>query len=75
MRNQSALPSAADFCTVAWAAERTGLSLRHVRTLMKAGKLTRLQPRHGSRETGRRHTLLMVAEVERYAEAREIVHA
>lgn len=75
MTNQTALPNAADFCTVAWAAERTKLSQRHVRLLVQRGKLTRVQPRTGSRETGRRHTLLMVCEVEHYAEAREVVRA
>lgn len=75
MKNQMAISASSDFCTVAWAAELCGVSMRTITRAMepedgRAPALTRVQPLVGSRESGRRHTLLYVEEVRRYHDAR-----
>lgn len=69
------LSSPDDFCTVAWAAEKIGISQRGVYRLFSeaGGPLSVVRPRVGSRETGRRHTMLYVAQVQEYAIAHRLV--
>lgn len=67
------MPNPADFCTVAWAAEQLDLSQRHVRRLAKEGKLQLLKPLTGSREEGRRHNVLLTAQVREFARARKVI--
>lgn len=68
MKQQMALPNPRDFCTAAYAAEKIGVSIRQVyRWCKPGGPLISAQPRVGSRETGRRHSLLLVAQVEEFA--------
>lgn len=62
-----------DFCTVAWAAEKIGVSQRQVRYLIRDGKLFGAGPRTGKTETGRRHTMLYVDQVTEYAAAYRLV--
>lgn len=64
-----------DWCTVAYAAERIDVSQRTVRRLIITGTLRGYQVRHGSRETGRRHLILSVAEVLEFERARKLVKA
>lgn len=70
---QSAIPVPADFCTLAWAAEHLDLSLRSVQRLVKAGKLHGFRPLVGSRESGRRHNMLMTEQVRSYRAARDLL--
>lgn len=77
--NQTKLPDGGDFCTVAWAAEHTGLSQRSIRRLLnpREGRppvLTRVKPLVGSRENGRSHTMLFTSEVRAYKQARQVVN-
>lgn len=78
MKDQMTFPDGGDFCTVAWAAEHTGLSQRHIRRLLnpREGKppvLRRVKPLTGSRENGRSHTMLITSEVREYKRARQVV--
>ncbi len=58
-----------DWCTLAYAAETIGVSLRTVARAIADGKLSARRPRVGSRETNRRHVMLYVSEVEEFAAA------
>lgn len=76
MKNvQLGFGSPADFCTVAWAAEKIGISMRGVTRLFASagGPLAVVRPRVGSRESGRAHQMLYVAQVEEYATAYRLV--
>lgn len=61
--------------TVAWAAEQIGVSGRQVYRWIQDGTLTGQHARHGSRESGRRHLILDVDEVLRFARAYKMVNA
>lgn len=74
MQNQLALANPADFGTIRWAAEKIGCSERWVRDMIKAGTLQPAQPRMALNESGRRHGLVFVAEVETYAAAYKLTH-
>lgn len=73
MNRQLSFAAAADWGTIAWAAETIGVSQRTVRRLIDAGTITGQNARKGSRETGRRHTIVSVDEVLRYRDAKRIV--
>lgn len=64
---QMAAPDPTDFCTVAYAAEKIGISQRHVRRLCTADVLPSAKPRCGAQESGRRHLLLYVSAVDEFA--------
>jgi excisionase family DNA binding protein len=70
---QLRFPSAGDYCTQAWAAEQIGVSLRTVARLIKDGKLKAFRPLKGSKESGRRHTLMDTEQVRAYAVAHKMV--
>lgn len=70
---QMKFADAGDWCTVAYAAEKIDVSQRSVRRWIIEGTLKGYRVRHGSRETGRRHVILAVTEVEAYARARKLV--
>jgi excisionase family DNA binding protein len=72
---QMRFPSATDYCTQAYAAEQIGVSLRTVARLIKDGDLKAFRPLKGSKESGRRHTLLDTAAVREYARAYKLVKA
>lgn len=75
MKGQMQLPDASDFCTVAYAAEKIGISMRQVRRLcMPGGQLRAVRPRTGSRESGRYRSLILVADVEAFAAAHRLVN-
>lgn len=71
--SQPKIPLVADFCTVAYAAERIGVSQRQVRRWVAAGVLHGQHAKHGSRETGRRHVILADAEVTQFARAYKMI--
>jgi hypothetical protein len=73
MTSQMTIAMGSDFCSIAYAAEKCRASERTIRRLIRDGKLRKLEPLIGSRETGRRHTLLFTAEVKAYADARALV--
>lgn len=72
---QLKLADPGDWCTVAYAAERIDVSQRTIRRMIITGALRGYQVRHGSRETGRRHVILAVAEVLEFERARKLVKA
>lgn len=74
MNQQMMLANPNDWCTAAYAAEKIGVSLRTVYRLIKEGRLRAYVPRKGSRETGRRHTLLALEEVTTFATAHKLVN-
>lgn len=69
MVNQVAIPVASDWCTMAYAAEKIGVSLREVGRLVKDGRLTAQRPRVGSKESARTKTILQLDQVRAYAVA------
>jgi hypothetical protein len=62
-----------DWCTVGWAAEKLVLTERQVRRMVAEGLLRKYYPRRAKSESGRWAGMLYVAEVERHAQAREVV--
>lgn len=64
-----------DWCTIAYAAERIGVSQRQVRRFIAAGSLTGYRPRVGKAESGRRHILLGAAAVDVFATAHKLATA
>lgn len=69
MKGQLAIPSAADFCTIARAAEIIGVGKRAVQYAIKAGKLETYLPEMASWESATHNRLLAVSQVETYAKA------
>jgi hypothetical protein len=75
MNGQMKLPDASDFCTVAYAAEKIGMSMRQVRRLCApGGPIRAVRPRTGSRESGRYRSLLLVDVGDQYAAAHRLVN-
>jgi excisionase family DNA binding protein len=70
---QTAIAIGPDLGTVPWAAETLNLSQRHVRRLLRDGKLKTVRPRRGSTESQNRCTLVFVDEVLEYKRARQVV--
>jgi excisionase family DNA binding protein len=60
-----------DYCTVPWAAELAGVSLRTVRRAISNGTLATVKPRTGSRESDRTKTLLHTVQVREWHRARK----
>jgi hypothetical protein len=73
MRIQTALASPSDWCTMAYAAELLGVSLRQVGRYVADGVLQGYRPRVGTRESTRHKMILHVDEVRRLRDAREVV--
>lgn len=73
MNEQMKFADPTDWGTIAWAAERIGVSQRSVRRFVATGQLNAKRPRIGALETGRRHVLLYVFEVEVFADAYKLV--
>lgn len=78
MRNQTGLPISTDFCTIAYAAELCGVSVRTIDRLTKPdgdkpATLQRVTPLCGSRESSRHKSLLYLSQVREYAAARQLV--
>lgn len=78
MTIQSGLPVSADFCTIAYAAELCGVSLRTIDRLTKPhgdkpARLDRVTPMCGRKESARHKSLLYTAQVREYAAARALV--
>lgn len=67
LMDQTALPVAGDWCTMGYAAEKIGVSLREVGRLIKDGRLDGQRPRVSSQESGRHKTILSTAQVHEYA--------
>jgi hypothetical protein len=75
MKVQMMIPDAQDFCTVAYAAEKIGMSMRQVRRLcLPGGPIRAVRPRTGSRESGRYRSLLLVQDVDAYAAAHRLTN-
>lgn len=66
---QTALPVAGDWCTMAYAADTIGVSLREVGRLIGDGRLRGQRPRTGRKESGRHKTILSTVQVHEYARA------
>lgn len=64
--------NAAEFCTIAWAAERLGLSVRQVGRYVVDGTLSGVTPLTGSRESKRHKRMIRVNDVERLRDARVV---
>jgi hypothetical protein len=73
MRIQTALASPKDWCTLAYAAEVLGVSLRQVGRYVADGVLQGYRPRVGARESSRSHLILHVEEVIRLRDARRLI--
>lgn len=73
MRIQTAIASAQDWCTIAYASEILGVSMRQVGRYVRAGRLHAHRPRVGSRESDRHKAILSVDEVFALRDARAIV--
>jgi predicted site-specific integrase-resolvase len=73
MRIQTAIASAQDWCTIAYAAELLGVSMRQITRYLAEGKLHGHRPRVGSRESARHKAILNVDEVLAFRDARAIV--
>jgi excisionase family DNA binding protein len=71
--SQLAFADPADWCTIAYAADRIGVSERTVRRMIAERKLNGRRPRVGPRESGARHMLLYVSEVAEVAEAYKLL--
>lgn len=61
-----------EYCTIAYAAERLGLSVRQVGRYVLDGTLTGITPLTGSRESQRHKRMVRVADVERLKLARSV---
>lgn len=70
---QLVFPSSKDFCTVAWAAELLGMSIRSVLRLVADGKLSSFSPLVGSHESGRHKRMLSADQVREYKRALSVV--
>jgi hypothetical protein len=68
MKTQLAMPNAADFCTLSWAANTIGVSRKTIERMIEADILHVQKPRSMNFE--RDPQLLLVIEVEEVAEAR-----
>jgi hypothetical protein len=73
MRIQTAIASAQDWCTIAYAAEVLGVSMRTITRYLAAGTLHGHKPRVGSRESSRHKAILSVDEVLALRDALAIV--
>lgn len=76
MKNlQLALPNAADFCTVEYAAQKLAVSPRTVRRYIASGRLTVCTPRVADGESEAKHFMLAVADVTELRKARDRMRA
>lgn len=71
--DQLTLPVGEDYCTIAWAAEYLGVSLRTVTRAVAGGALTAVTPRTGARESKRHKRMLLTEQVREYRRALEVV--
>lgn len=67
------IPVGEDYCTVAFAAELAGVSVRTVVRAIRDEVLVGVRPRTGSRESGRHKTMLHTAQVRDWVRARKMV--
>lgn len=70
---QTKIPMGNDYCTVAWAAELAGVSMRTVTRAIGAGALHGATPRTGRRESRRHKQMLLTEEVRAWNEARKLL--
>jgi hypothetical protein len=70
---QTMIPVGGDYCTVAYAAELAGVSIRTVDRAINDGLLSTTRPRTGSRESERRKTLLHTPQVREWVAARKMI--
>ena len=65
-------PIAEDYCTVAYAAEHAGVSIRTVTRAVAAGTLSSVRPRVAARESSRHKLMLRSVEVVAWSAARKL---
>jgi DNA-binding transcriptional MerR regulator len=70
---QTKIPVADDWCTVAYAAEQLDVSQRQIMRYVSEGVLTAHQPRVGSRESARHKRVLSTAQVRELRNARVVM--
>jgi hypothetical protein len=71
--NQTMIPVGGDYCTVAWAAELAGVSIRTVDRAIRDELLSATRPRTASRESDRHKTMLHTAQVREWVAARKLI--
>ena len=72
---QMMLPVGDDYCTVAYAAELAGVSIRTVTRAVSDGILAATKPRCGSRESARHKLMLSTPQVRDWVAARDMLAA
>jgi hypothetical protein len=74
MKQQLALPDGLDLCSMAYAAQLAGCSLRTVVRAANAGRLTVVTPRLALRESKRVKRLLVTEQVREWATAYKLIN-
>jgi hypothetical protein len=70
---QTMIPVGEDYCTVAYAAELAGVSIRTVTRAVGDGVLASTRPRCGSRESTRHKMMLHTHQVREWVAARKLL--
>jgi hypothetical protein len=70
---QTMIPVGEDYCTVAYAAELAGVSIRTVVRAVGDGVLVATRPRCGSRESARHKLMLHTSQVRQWVAARTML--
>lgn len=67
------LPLSSDYCTIAWAAEHLGWSMRSVTRAVADGRLDAVTPLCGKRESKRHKSMLKTDQVREYRRALMVI--